>query len=73
MPSYLAAVLRNDSFRSPAQNFYPQLGLRPGAAWPVNEIVLQSLVLGGKNSDQIAEMFGVSVDQVSGLRQAYDL
>ena len=73
MPSYLTAVLRNDSFRSLARNVRPQLGLRSGAAWPVNEIVLQSLVLRGKNSTQIADQFGVSVDQVSGLRQAYDL
>lgn len=72
MPSYLTAVLRNDSFRSLDRTRHPQ-ARRRGAPWPVNEIVLQSLVLGGKNSAQIADQFGVSVDQVSGLRQAYGL
>lgn len=72
MPSYLTAALRNDSFRFPAHSAPSRLGPRSNA-WPVNEIVLQSLVLSGKNSGQIADMFGVSVDEVSGLRQAYDL
>ena len=73
MPSYLAAVLRNDSLNAPAHSLHPQLGARSVAAWPVNEIVLQSLVLAGKNSAEIASKYGVSVDQVSGLRQAFDL
>ena len=73
MPSYLTAALRHDSFHAMAQRAQSSLAVPSSASWPVNEIVLQSLVLGGKNDSQIAAQFGVSVDEVSGLRQSFDL
>ncbi len=44
-----------------------------GLAWPVNEILLQSLVASGKSDRQIAELCGVETEHVTKLRQVYDL
>ena len=44
-----------------------------GLAWPVNEILLHSLVVSGKSDRQIAEHCGVETEHVSRLRQVYEL
>ncbi len=44
-----------------------------GLEWPVNEILLQSLIVGGKDDRQIAELCGVETEHVIRLRQVYDL
>ncbi len=44
-----------------------------GLAWPVNEILLQSLVASGKSDRDIAELCGVETEQVTKLRQVYEL
>ncbi len=44
-----------------------------GLAWPVNEILLHSLVVSGKSDRQIAELCGVETEHVSRLRQVYEL
>jgi hypothetical protein len=44
-----------------------------GPTWPVNEILLQSLVISGKSDHQIAELCGVEPEQVTQLRQQYDI
>ena len=44
-----------------------------GLEWPVNEILLNSLVASGKNDQQIAELCGVEIQHVTRLRQVYDL
>ncbi len=44
-----------------------------GLEWPVNEILLQSLIVGGKDDRQIAELCGVEIEHVIRLRQVYDL
>ena len=44
-----------------------------GLEWPVNEILLHSLVVSGKNDRQIAELCGVETKHVTRLRQVYDL
>jgi hypothetical protein len=44
-----------------------------GLTWPVNEILLQSLVASGKSDRQIAELCGVETEHVTKLRQVYDL
>lgn len=44
-----------------------------GLEWPVNEILLQSLIVGGKSDRQIAELCGVETEHVIRLRQVYDL
>ncbi len=44
-----------------------------GLTWPVNEILLHSLVVSGKSDRQIAELCGVETEHVTKLRQVYDL
>ena len=44
-----------------------------GLEWPVNEILLNSLVSSGKNDQQIAELCGVKAEHVTRLRKVYDL
>lgn len=44
-----------------------------GLEWPVNEILLQSLIVNGRNDRQIAELCGVEIEHVIRLRQVYDL
>ncbi len=44
-----------------------------GLTWPVNEILLQSLVVSGKSDRQIAELCGVEIENVTKLRLVYDL
>ncbi len=44
-----------------------------GLVWPVNEILLHSLVASGKSDQQIAELCGVDTEHVTRLRQVYDL
>ena len=44
-----------------------------GIEWPVNEILLQSLVVSGKTDRQIAELCGVEIEHVMRLRQDYGL
>ncbi len=43
----------------------------PGHAWPVNEILLQSLVLAGKSDDEIAELYHVDAEHVATLRAKF--
>ncbi len=44
-----------------------------GLVWPVNEILLHSLVVSGKSDHQIAELCGVETVHVTRLRQVYEL
>jgi hypothetical protein len=44
-----------------------------GLEWPVNEILLHSLVVSGKSDQQIADLCGVEAEHVTRLRQVYDL
>ncbi len=44
-----------------------------GLVWPVNEILLHSLVVSGKSDHQIAELCGVKTEHVTRLRQVYEL
>jgi len=71
MPSYLAAALQHESFRQMREHSLSIETARP--SWPVNEVVLNSMILAGKDSSQIADEFGVSVDAVSDLRAVYEL
>lgn len=73
MPTHLAAFMRKDAFRLPTNRVSRISPDCQGPAWPVNEIVLASLVHRGKSAGQIAAELGVSVEQVNGLRQAYDV
>lgn len=72
MPTYLAAALRHGVFR-PHREHEPETHRPDRRIWPVNEIVMRSLVLAGKDTARIADEYGVSVEQVSWLREAYDL
>ena len=72
MLSYLAS-LRRYCFVNSRESTWGDAARRARALWPVNEIVLESLVLRGRSNDQIADQYGVSPEQVSGLRQAYEL
>lgn len=45
----------------------------PDLHWPINEILLESLVLSGRSDAQIALMCGVEADAVRGLRRSYGL
>lgn len=73
MPTHLAAFMRKDAFRLPTNRVSHISADCRGLAWPVNEIVLASLVLRGKSAGQIATELGVSVEQVNGLREDYDV
>ncbi len=44
-----------------------------GLVWPVNEILLHSLVASGKSDQEIAELCGVETEHVTNLRQVYEL
>ena len=44
-----------------------------GLVWPVNEILLQSLVVSGKSDHQIAELCGVETKHVTRLRLVYEM
>ena len=44
-----------------------------GLVWPVNEILLHSLVASGKSDLEIGELCGVETEHVTRLRQVYDL
>jgi hypothetical protein len=44
-----------------------------GLEWPVNEIMLQSLVATGRSDREIAELCGVETENVTKLRQVYGL
>ena len=44
---------------------------RPVHDWPVNEIVLQSLVLAGRTDHDIARIYGVDPDAVTTLRAKF--
>lgn len=72
MLSYLAS-LRRYCFINSRESTWDAAARHARALWPVNEIVLESLVLRGRSNDQIANQYGVSPEQVSGLRQAYEL
>ena len=50
-----------------------RLRQRRGLTWPVNEILLHSLVASGKTDQKIAELCGVETEHVTKLRQVYDL
>ena len=42
------------------------------AAWPINEIVMRSLVLNGVSDAEIAAAYGTSRESVTRLRNLYD-
>lgn len=44
-----------------------------GLEWPLNEILLNSLLASGKSDQQIAEFCGVETAHVTRLRKVYDL
>ena len=44
-----------------------------GLDWPVNEIMLQSLVTNGKSDREIADLCGVETERVTELRRVYGL
>jgi hypothetical protein len=44
-----------------------------GLVWPLNEILLHSLVASGKSDHEIADLCGVETSNVIKLRQVYDL
>ncbi len=44
-----------------------------GLVWPVNEILLHSLIASGKTDREIAELCGVETERVTKLRQVYEL
>ena len=44
-----------------------------GLVWPVNEILLHSLVVSGKSDYQIAELCGVETKHVTRLRLVYEM
>ena len=50
-----------------------RLKQRRGLVWPVNEILLHSLIASGKTDREIAELCGVETEHVTKLRQVYDL
>ena len=50
-----------------------RLRQRRGLVWPVNEILLHSLIASGKTDREIAELCGVETEHVTKLRQVYDL
>ena len=41
--------------------------------WPVNEILLESLIVSGKTDAEIAALCNVGEDAVQALRREYDL
>ena len=41
--------------------------------WPVNEIMLQSLITNGKTDREIADLCGVETERVTELRRDYGL
>ncbi len=41
--------------------------------WPINEVLMQHLVVGGKTDCQIAEIYKVMPEDVVMLRTYYDL
>lgn len=43
------------------------------ARWPINEVVLRTLILSGKTDAQIAVHYGVSEQQVQDLRLKHEL
>ncbi len=50
-----------------------RLRQRRGLVWPVNEILLHSLIASGKTDREIAELCGVETEHVTNLRQVYEL
>ena len=44
-----------------------------GLVWPITAILLHSLVASGKSDREIAELCGVETENVTKLRQVYDL
>lgn len=44
-----------------------------GERWPVNEVVLQSLIYGGQDTAQIADRYGVAPHRVLNLRRTFGL
>ncbi len=58
------------NYKSFRQN---RLRQRRGLSWPVNEILLHSLVASGKSDREIAELCGVETEHVTNLRQVYEL
>jgi len=41
--------------------------------WPINEVLMQHLVVGGKTDCQIADLYQVMPEDVTMLRTYYDL
>lgn len=44
-----------------------------GYHWPINEIVMESHVLGGQSDADIARTYHVQQEEVTALRQVYGL
>ena len=44
-----------------------------GYHWPINEIVLESHLLGGESNADIARMYHVQQEEVTALRRVYGL
>ncbi len=44
-----------------------------GYCWPINEIVMESHVLGGESDAEIARTYRVMRQEVTALRQVYGL
>ena len=47
--------------------------LEPARNWPVNEVVLLVLVLRGMSDAQIAQIYKVPMDEVTALRESFEL
>lgn len=45
----------------------------PAETWPVNEIMLQSLIFAGRTDPEIAEKFKVDAETVAALRGDFGL
>ena len=44
-----------------------------GLVWPINEVLLTSLVRSGKSRDEIARLYAVPPERVDMLRDAYGI
>ena len=72
MPPHLAhgGLYRH---RPVAKHTWTDLHTGSDMSWPVNEVVLRSLILAGKSDAQIAADYGVTEGQVLDLRRAHEL
>jgi hypothetical protein len=47
------------------------LGVWRGLVWPINEVLLTSLLRTGKSREEIARLYAVAPERVDRLRDAY--